>query len=148
MIEIPVCYGGEFGPDLHDVAAHNHLKNEEVIELHSSANYLVYFLGFAPGFPYLGGMPREIAAPRLSTPRTQVLAGSVAIGGHQTGVYPVSSPGGWRIIGRTYLQLFVTARNPPTLLQMGDHVRFVPISRREFERLNNHPHNIPLPSGN
>ncbi len=126
-VEIPVRYGGEFGPDLGDVAAHCGLSPEEVIALHSGTDYLVYFLGFSPGFPYLGGMPQQIAAPRLGTPRRQVPAGSVAIGGSQTGVYPVASPGGWRIIGRTPLKLFDPAQDPPALLRMGDHVRFVPL---------------------
>jgi KipI family sensor histidine kinase inhibitor len=132
LVEIPVCYGGEFGPDLADVARMNHLANEEVIRTHSSADYLVYFLGFAPGFPYLGGMPEAISTPRLAVPRTQVPAGSVAIGGSQTGIYPVASPGGWRIIGRTPLELFRADRDPLTLLRMGDHVCFVPISKEQF----------------
>jgi KipI family sensor histidine kinase inhibitor len=96
-----------------------------VVRIHSSADYLVCFLGFSPGYPYLGGMPAEIATPRLSVPRTHVPAGSVAIGGEHTGIYPVASPGGWRIIGRTPLELFRPDRAPVTLLQMGDHVRFV-----------------------
>ena len=131
-VEIPVCYGGEFGPDLEDVASHNKLSADDVVRLHSSADYLVYFLGFAPGFPYLGGMPNEIAMPRLATPRTKVPAGSVAIGGEQTGVYPVSTPGGWRIIGRTPLKLFSLDRVPSTLLEMGDRVKFVPITQDMF----------------
>jgi inhibitor of KinA len=98
-----------------------------VVRIHSGADYLVYFLGFSPGFPYLGGMPAEIATPRLSAPRTRVPAGSVAIGGDHTGIYPVASPGGWRIIGRTPLEIFRADRAPVTLLQMGDHVRFVAI---------------------
>jgi inhibitor of KinA len=125
LIEIPVCYGGEFGPDLDDVAAHNHLTPSQVIDLHSSAEYLVYFLGFSPGFPYLGGMPEQLATPRLPSPRKHVPAGSVAIGGPQTGIYPLASPGGWRIIGRTDLELFDPDRRPPTLLETGDRVRFV-----------------------
>lgn len=125
-VEIPVRYGGECGPDLAEVARLNGLAPEEVVRIHSSADYLVYFLGFAPGFPYLGGMPESIAAPRLATPRKLVPAGSVAIGGSQTGIYPAASPGGWRIIGRTPLELFRPDREPLTLLEMGDHVRFVP----------------------
>ena len=128
-VEIPVAYGGEYGPDLEAVAALTGHTPDEVVALHSSAEYLVYFLGFSPGFPYLGGMPESIAAPRLETPRRRVPAGSVAIGGRQTGVYPVASPGGWRIIGRTPLCLFQPAADPPVLLQMGDHVRFVPIEQ-------------------
>ena len=125
-IEIPVCYGGAFGPDLEDVARHTGLTAGRVVELHASAQYLVYFLGFSPGFPYLGGLPTELATPRLSAPRKVVPAGSVAIGGSQTGVYPVDSPGGWRIIGRTTLRLFDAATTPPALLRTGDTVRFVP----------------------
>ena len=126
-VEIPVAYGGEYGPDLEAVAALTGLTPDQVVALHSSAEYLVYFLGFSPGFPYLGGMPESIAAPRLETPRRRVPAGSVAIGGRQTGVYPMASPGGWRIIGRTMLRLFDPDAVPPALLRMGDHVRFVPI---------------------
>jgi len=125
LVEIPVVYGGEYGPDLEGVAALTGLTPDEVVAIHSGAEYLVYFLGFSPGFPYLGGMPESIAAPRLETPRRRVPAGSVAIGGRQTGVYPMASPGGWRIIGRTPLRLFDPAADPPTLLQMGDRVRFV-----------------------
>ncbi len=125
LVEIPVQYGGEFGPDLVDVAAINGLTPEQVIEIHTSVEYLVYFLGFSPGFPYLGGMPEQIAAPRLPAPRKQVPAGSIAIGGKQAGIYPVTSPGGWRIIGRTDLELFRADRDPAALLEMGDRVRFV-----------------------
>ncbi|HTT60707.1 MAG TPA: 5-oxoprolinase subunit PxpB [Bryobacteraceae bacterium] len=127
-VEIPVCYGGRFGPDLEDVARHTGLPAARVVELHSSAEYLVYFLGFSPGFPYLGGLPAELATPRLPAPRKLVPAGSVAIGGSQTGVYTVDSPGGWRIIGRTTMPLFDAAANPPALLRIGDAVRFVPTS--------------------
>jgi len=126
-IQIPVAYGGENGPDLEALAALTGHTPGEVVALHSAAEYLVYFLGFSPGFPYLGGMPESIAAPRLETPRQRVPAGSVAIGGSQTGVYPVASPGGWRIIGRTPLRLFTPDADPPVLLQMGDHVKFVPV---------------------
>jgi KipI family sensor histidine kinase inhibitor len=124
-VEIPVAYGGEWGPDLEAVAALTGHTPDEVVALHSSAEYLVYFLGFSPGFPYLGGLPESIAAPRLDTPRRRVPAGSVAIGGRQTGVYPMASPGGWRIIGRTALRLFDPDADPPVLLRMGDHVRFI-----------------------
>ena len=121
-VEVPVRYGG---PDLGDVARMAGMTPEEVIRLHTGAEYVVYFLGFSPGFPYLGGMPEAIAAPRLATPRQRVPAGSVAIGGNQTGIYPVASPGGWRIIGSTSLELFRADREPPALLAMGDRVRFV-----------------------
>jgi KipI family sensor histidine kinase inhibitor len=125
LVEIPVRYGGEFGPDLPDVARHTGLSAERVVELHSSAEYLVYFLGFAPGFAYLGGLPAELATPRLPAPRKRVPAGSVAIGGSQTGVYPIVSPGGWRIIGHTDLKLFDPSASEPVLLRMGDRLRFV-----------------------
>ena len=128
-VEIPVAYGGDYGPDLAAVATLTGHTPDEVVALHSSAEYLVYFLGFSPGFPYLGGLPDSIAAPRLETPRRRVPAGSVAIGGRQTGVYPMASPGGWRIIGRTALHLFDPRADPPALLRMGDRVRFVPITK-------------------
>ncbi|MGD0500911.1 MAG: 5-oxoprolinase subunit PxpB [Bryobacteraceae bacterium] len=131
-VTIPVCYGGDLGPDLEDVARHAGLAPERVVELHASAEYLVYFLGFSPGFPYLGGLPPELATPRLETPRTRAPAGSVAIGGSQTGIYPVESPGGWRIIGRTPARLFDPQSSPPALLAMGDRVRFVPIPEARF----------------
>ncbi|MBI4877015.1 MAG: 5-oxoprolinase subunit PxpB [Acidobacteria bacterium] len=125
LVEIPVLYGGEFGPDLAGVAALNGLTPEQVIAIHSSAEYTVCFLGFSPGFPYLGGLPEAIATPRLAAPRKLVPAGSVAIGGSQAGIYPAASPGGWRILGRTPLELFRADREPPALLEMGDRVRFV-----------------------
>ena len=129
VVEIPVVYGGEFGPDIEFVAEHNGLFSvEEVIRLHSGVAYTVYMLGFAPGFAYLGGMPEAIVTPRLETPRTLVPAGSVGIAGGQTGIYPIATPGGWRLIGRTPLKLFDPEQDPPTLLKAGDTVRFVPIS--------------------
>ncbi len=124
-VEIPVQYGGEFGPDLADVARHTGLSPERVVELHSAAEYLVYFVGFSTCFPYLGGLPPELATPRLSAPRKHVPVGSVAIGGAQAGIYPLASPGGWRLIGRTSVKLFDSAASPPPLLLMGDRVRFV-----------------------
>ena len=126
VVEIPVCYGGEFGPDLEEVARHAGLSPERVVELHASADYLVYFVGFATCFPYLGGLPPELATPRLSAPRKNVPAGSVAIGGTQAGIYPLASPGGWQIVGRTPLPLFDPQASPPPLLRMGDRVRFIP----------------------
>ena len=126
-IEIPVHYGGESGPDLGDVARHAGLTEKRVIELHAAAEYLVYFVGFATCFPYLGGLPPELATPRLAAPRKQVPAGSVAIGGAQAGIYPLASPGGWRLIGRTHLKLFDLSASPPPLLRMGDRIRFVPV---------------------
>jgi inhibitor of KinA len=131
-VEIPVCYGGEFGPDLNEVAAMHGLTPAKAIELHSSGTYLVYFLGFAPGFAYLGGLPAALASPRLETPRAKVPEGSVGIGGNQTGVYPLATPGGWRLIGRTPVAMFRRDRNPMNFLQIGDQVRFRVISEKEF----------------
>jgi KipI family sensor histidine kinase inhibitor len=125
-VEIPVCYGGEHGPDLNDVAAVHGMPPERVIELHSSASYVVYFLGFVPGFAYLGGLPDKLATPRLETPRKRVPAGSVAIGGTHTGVYPFATPGGWRLIGTTPLRMFDPDRSEMSILRMGDAVRFKP----------------------
>ncbi len=125
VIEIPTRYGGEFGPDLEFVARHNHLTPEEVIRLHTSQPFRVFMLGFTPGFPYVGPLPAEIAAPRLDTPRAKIPAGAVGIAGRQTGIYPRESPGGWRLIGHTNIRLFDPARNPPALLRPGDYVRFV-----------------------
>jgi len=127
-IEIPTVYGGEFGPDLDFVARYHHLSPKDIIRLHSSADYTVYMMGFMPGFPYLGGLPPELETPRLETPRTLVRAGSVGIAGQQTGIYPLDSPGGWRVIGHTAVKLFDPALDPPTLLAPGDTVRFVPVS--------------------
>ena len=126
-LEIAVEYGGDAGPDLEDVAAHAGLRPSEVIARHSGGSYRVAMLGFAPGFPYLLGLEPALAMPRLAQPRLQVPAGSVAIGGAQTGIYPRSGPGGWRIIGRTAARLFDPQREPATLLQPGDRVRFVAI---------------------
>ena len=131
-IEVPVCYGGEFGPDLKDVAALHGLSVPEVIELHSSATYIVYFLGFVPGFAYLGGLPEELETPRLPTPRRRVPKGSVGIAGKQAGVYPFATPGGWRLLGRTPVAMFRTEDENMSLLSLGDRVRFVPISEEEF----------------
>jgi KipI family sensor histidine kinase inhibitor len=127
LVEIPVHYGGADGPDLDDVARHHHLTPSRVVELHSSAEYVVYFVGFSTSFPYLAGLPAELATPRLAAPRKHVPAGSVAIAGSQAGLYPLGSPGGWRVIGRTPLALFDPAAEPPPLLRMGDRVRFVPL---------------------
>jgi inhibitor of KinA len=129
---IPVCYGGELGPDLEEVAKLHSTSSEEVVRLHSVARYNVYFLGFVPGFAYLGGLPEELATPRLPTPRKKVPAGSVAIGGNQTGVYPRETPGGWRLIGRTAVRLFDTNAPEKSFLQIGDEVQFVPIGKEEF----------------
>ncbi|WP_181305102.1 5-oxoprolinase subunit PxpB [Rufibacter sp. XAAS-G3-1] len=132
VIEIPVVYGGEFGPDLAFVAQHTGLSPKEVIFIHTQPEYLVYMIGFAPGFPYLGGMDSRLAAPRKEVPRKVIPAGSVGIAGAQTGVYPLETPGGWQLIGRTPLSLFDPSREPPSLLQMGDLVRFVPVSLETY----------------
>jgi KipI family sensor histidine kinase inhibitor len=132
VVEIPVCYGGEFGPDLDAVAAHASISVDEVIDRHLRANYDVAMLGFMPGFPYLRGLDATLHTPRLATPRTRVPAGSVAIGGAQTGIYPRELPGGWRIIGRTPLVLFDPARDVPALLWPGQKVRFVRLSPDDF----------------
>jgi len=132
-LEIPVVYGGEYGPDIDYVAEHNNLSVEEVIEIHHSAAYLIYMLGFVPGFPYLGGMSQQIATPRLENPRTQIPAGSVGIAGSQTGIYPLESPGGWRLIGRTPLKLFDPAKDDPFLPKPGHYLKFYPISEQEFK---------------
>ncbi len=131
IVEIPVVYGGDFGQDIDYVADYHDLNTEEVVALHSGRDYLVYMLGFTPGFCYLGGMAEELKTPRLETPRTLIPAGSVGIAGQQTGVYPIDSPGGWRIIGRTPLRLFDPQRTPPVLIQAGDYVRFTPIQYQE-----------------
>ena len=135
LVEIPVLYGSEYGPDLEFVAEYNGLTPEEVIEIHSKPVYRVYFLGFLPGFAYLGGMDERIATPRLEKPRLKVPAGSVGIAGKQTGIYPLESPGGWRLIGRTPLRLFNPSKEPPTLLQPGDKVKFVPIDEEKFREI-------------
>jgi inhibitor of KinA len=128
LVEVPVCYHNSVPPDLDFVASHNGLTIDDVIQLHASVEYLVYFVGFTPGFPYLGELADRLATPRLASPRLRVAEGSVAIGGAQTGIYSVPSPGGWQIIGRTPLKLFRPRESSPTLLEIGDHVRFKPIS--------------------
>lgn len=133
-IEIPVCYEPVFAPDLGEVAEHCRLSPNEIIALHSRAHYQVRCVGFTPGFPYLSGLPRELAMPRRTTPRTRVPAGSVAIGGSQTGIYSLPSPGGWNLIGRTPLRLFDPERQLPALLRIGDRVRFRAISLGQFEQ--------------
>lgn len=134
-VEIPVCYGGEFGPDLEELAALHSIAPERVVEIHSSADYLVYFVGFVPGFAYLGGLPIELTTPRLQSPRKRVPRGSVAIGGSHTGVYPFETPGGWRLIGKTPLEIFDPASAELSRLRIGDVVRFVPIPPEQFEAL-------------
>jgi len=134
-ITIPVCYDSESGPDLADVAKHANISTDEVIQLHSSATYFVHFLGFSPGFAYLGGLPDALHIPRLATPRKHVRAGTVAIAGAQAAVYPVDSPGGWRLIGRTPLRMFEPEADLPTRLEPGDRVEFRAIDRATFDEM-------------
>jgi inhibitor of KinA len=135
LVEIPVCYDREFALDLDHVASQAKLTPTKVVDLHSRAEYLVSCVGFVPGFPFLAGLPKELATPRRATPRKEIPAGSVAIGGAQTGIYPLRSPGGWNLIGRTPLHLFDPAKTPPAFLRAGDRVRFRAITREEFEAL-------------
>lgn len=132
LVEIPVCYGGELGPDLEYVAEYHKITPEEVIRIHSEAEYLVYMIGFAPGFPYLGGLSKKIATPRRATPRTVIPKGSVGIAGDQTGAYPIETPGGWQLIGQTPLELFRPESDPPILLKSGNIVKFIPITIEEY----------------
>ncbi len=131
---IPVVYGGEDGPDLETVAAFHGLTGEDVIRLHSGRVYRVYMIGFTPGYPYMGELPEALDTPRRDTPRTRIPKGSVAIAQRQTGIYPVVSPGGWQIIGRTPVELFDARREAPSLLAMGDQVRFIPVSAEEADQ--------------
>ncbi len=135
IIELPICYDGEFGPDVDEVARHAGLSTDEVIARHLRGEYLVAMLGFSPGFPYLRGLPPELATPRRATPRLQILAGSVGIAGTQTGIYPQATPGGWQLIGRTPTPLFTLEQSPPTLLQPGDRVCFRRIDAAEYVAL-------------
>lgn len=134
-IEIPVCYGGDLGPDLPFVAKENEMTEEEVISTHINGNYLVYMIGFAPGFPYIGGMDKRIATPRRNDPRLSIPAGSVGIAGEQTGVYPIETPGGWQLIGRTPLPLFDPKKETPSLLQAGDRIRFTRIKEEDYHAM-------------
>jgi KipI family sensor histidine kinase inhibitor len=134
-IEIPVCYGGDFGPDIEFVAQTHDLTVEEVIRIHSEPEYPIYMIGFTPGFPFLGGLPEKLHTPRLETPRTVVPAGSVGIANAQTGIYPIDSPGGWQLIGKTPLKLFDLQRSNPILLKAGDALKFKPITIYEYHRL-------------
>jgi KipI family sensor histidine kinase inhibitor len=134
-VEVPVCYGDVFGPDLQRVATINGLSEERVIQLHSAPSYLIYMLGFTPGFPFLGGLPEKLHTPRLDSPRPLVPAGSVGIANNQTGIYPIDSPGGWQLIGRTPLHLFDAHRSSPFLLKAGNLLKFKPISAEAFGRL-------------
>jgi len=135
VIHVPVLYGGEYGPDLHYVAELNGLTEDEVIRIHSSVACLVYMLGFTPGFCYLGGMDTRIATPRRETPRLKIPAGSVGIAGDQTGIYPLESPGGWQLIGRTPLRLFSPDKKPEFLFKAGDYIRFSPVEMDEYNHI-------------
>lgn len=135
IIEIPVLYGGEMGPDIENVASHNGKTVEEVIQIHTSGEYLIYMLGFIAGFPYLGGMSKEIATPRLKSPRVKIEGGSVGIAGEQTGIYPVASPGGWQLIGRTPLKMYDADREKPVLLEAGQYIKFRSITEKEYAEI-------------
>ncbi|CAH2214639.1 5-oxoprolinase subunit PxpB [Tepidibacter aestuarii] len=135
IIEIPTVYGGKYGVDIEEVAKTNGLSLEEVINVHTSKEYLVYMLGFTPGFAYLGGMDKKIETPRLKTPRIKIDAGSVGIAGSQTGIYPIDSPGGWQLIGRTPLKLYDPYNENPILLKSGDYIKFTKISEEEYLKI-------------
>lgn len=135
VIEIPMVYGGEYGEDIENVANHNGITPEEVVKIHTSREYLIYMLGFTPGFPYLGGMDESIATPRLKTPRTKIHGGSVGIAGSQTGIYPMDSPGGWQLIGRTPLKLYDPYRETPILLKSGNYIKFVAIDEDAYKKI-------------
>ena len=146
LVEIPTVYSDEYGPDLHFVALYNNLNVSEVVQIHTTTPYLIYMIGFMAGFPYLGGMSPRLATPRLETPRMKIPAGSVGIAGSQTGIYPAESPGGWRLIGRTPLQLFDPSQELPALFQAGDYLTFVSITPEEFtnikEAVENHIYSL------
>lgn len=136
IVKIPVCYGGEYGPDLKFVANYHKMSEQEVIDIHTAPEYLVYMIGFCPGFPYLGGMDKRIATPRRETPRVSLPARSIGIAGEQTGGYPISTPGGWQIIGRTPVEMFRPENSEqPSLLQAGDYVKFYAITPEEYESI-------------
>lgn len=132
VFEIPVCYGGEYGPDLQNIADHAGLTPQEVIDIHCSKDYLIYMLGFLPGFSYLGGLDERIHTPRLANPRIRIPAGSVGIGGSQTGIYPLDSPGGWQLLGLTPVKTYDPDREVPILFEAGDYIRFVPVTQDQF----------------
>ena len=135
QIEIPVCYDPSLAPDIEEVAKHTGLTSDRVVELHAAPEYVVHMIGFLPGFPYLGGLDPRLTTPRRATPRTRVAAGSVGIGGSQTGVYTIDSPGGWQLIGNTPTRLFSVERDPPVMLRIGDRVRFRPITIEEHRAM-------------
>jgi len=135
VIEIPTLYGGEYGSDIEFVADHNKISIDEVIKIHTDVEYLIYMIGFTPGFPYLGGMSDKIEAPRLQNPRAKIPVGSVGIAGKQTGIYPIESPGGWQLIGRTPVKLYDPYRKDPVLLNAGDYIKFVQIDENEYKNI-------------
>ena len=135
IFEIPVIYGGEYGPDLAGIAAHAGLTEDEVVAIHSSTDYLIYMLGFLPGFCYLGGLDERIHTPRLPNPRLKIRAGSVGIGGSQTGIYPLDSPGGWQLMGMTPVKTYDPERETPILVEAGNYIRFVPVDEAEYLRI-------------
>ncbi len=135
VVEIPVCYGGEYGPDLQTIADHAGLTAEEVIEIHTSRDYLIYMLGFLPGFCYLGGLDERIHTPRLANPRIRIREGSVGIGGSATGIYPMDSPGGWQLMGMTPVKTYDPSKEVPILLNAGEYIRFIRIDEAEYQRI-------------
>lgn len=135
LYEIPVCYDDCFALDMGNVCEHSHLTREEVIARHSGRDYLIYMLGFLPGFAYLGGMDEALATPRLDSPRSEIFEGAVGIGGEQTGIYPVASPGGWQLIGKTPVKVYDKERENPILYSSGDYIRFVPVSLAEYDQI-------------
>ncbi len=135
IFEIPVLYGGEYGPDLASIAEHAGISQDEVIAIHSSRDYLIYMLGFLPGFCYLGGLDERIHTPRLSNPRLRIRAGSVGIGGSQTGIYPLDSPGGWQLMGMTPVKTYDPEREIPILVEAGNYIRFVPIDEEQYKQI-------------
>lgn len=135
VFEIPVCYGGEYGPDIANIAENAGLSEQEVIDIHCSKDYLIYMLGFLPGFVYLGGLDERIHTPRLANPRISIPAGSVGIAASQTGIYPLNSPGGWQLLGMTPVKTYDPERETPILVEAGDYIRFVPVTEEEFLKI-------------
>lgn len=141
LIEIPTIYGGEYGPDIKNVAEHAGMSEKEVVKIHTGTDYLVYMMGFMPGFTYLGGLDERIATPRLKSPRLKIEAGSVGIAANQTGMYPLESPGGWQLIGRTPLKLYDDTKEPPVFIQAGDYIRYVSIDKKQYDKIKNEVEN-------